>query len=221
MRPIPPLAVLVFLAAAALSAKTAYDLIGGRAMFPSWFVPAFVAGLAALVSYGGFVTLEIWRARETARPERNGWVLILLPLSFVCTSAVHQLYPFRPSVVRVYGGLDPVLQLNLTLTGAGFLAALSLALLYRSGLRERAILGLLILDLLLLVPNDACANPFNTWWIDTVGASPLMFVPNLYSSLFGIAALLGIRPRWNTAALAAACVGVTLLGLGHMTRVIW
>lgn len=215
------LAVLVFLAAAALSAKTAFDLTGDRERFPSWFVPAFVAGLAALVFYAAWTTLEIWRARATARPGENGWVLLLLPLSFVCTSAVHQFYPFRPSVVRVWGGLDPVLQLNLALTGAGFLAAVSLALLYRSGLRERAILGLLALDLLLLVPNDACANPFNGWWIDTVGASPLMFVPNLFASLFGIAALLGVHPRWNTAALAAACLGVTLLGLGHMTRVIW
>ena len=86
MRPIPPLAVLVFLAAAALSAKTAYDLIGGRAMFPSWFVPAFVAGLAALVSYGGFVTLEIWRARETARwPEAGLNSLALVLLSAVLT----------------------------------------------------------------------------------------------------------------------------------------
>ena len=221
MRRAAPLAALVFLAAAALSAKTASDLIDARAMFPSWVVPAFVVGLVGLVSYAAVVTLEIWRARAVARPGVNPWVLILLPLSFICTSAVHQFYPFRPSVVRVYGGLDPTLQLNLTLTGAGFVAALSLALLYRSGLRERAILGWLILDLLLLVPNDACANPFNTWWIDTVGASPLMFVPNLFASLFGIAALLGIRPRWNTAALAAACVGVTLLGLGHMTRVIW
>ncbi len=215
------LAVLVFLAAAALSVKTAIDLTGDRAMFPSWFVPAFVAGLAALVAYAAFVTLGIWRACATARLAENGLVWALLPLSFVCTSAVHQFYPFRPSVIQVWGGLDQVLRLNLTLTGAGFLAAVSLALLYRSGLRERAVLGLLILDLLLLVPNDACANPFNTWWIDAVGASPLMFVPVLYASLFGIAALLGVHPRWNTAALAAACLGVTLLGLGHMTRVIW
>lgn len=215
------LAVLIFLAAAALSGKTAFDLIGYRAMFPDWFVPAFVAGLAALVAYAAFVTVGIWRARGAARLAENGLVWTLLPLSFVCTSAVHQFYPFRPSVIQVWSGIDQVLRLNLLLTGVGFLAAVSLALLYRSGLRERAVLGLLVLDLLLLVPNDACANPFNTWWVDTVGASPLMFVPVLYASLFGIAALLGVHPRWNMAALAAACLGVTLLGLGHMTRVIW
>jgi hypothetical protein len=33
--------------------------------------------------------------------------------------------------------------------------------------------------------------------------------------------LLGVRPRWNLLALVGACAGVTLLGLGHMTRVIW
>jgi hypothetical protein len=224
MRRIASLTVAVFLVAAGLSAKTGLDLIRQRESFPFWFVPAFVAGLAALVGYAGFMTVRVWRARGAARPvdgPLSAAVWVLLPLSFVCTSAVHQFYPFRPSVAAVYGGLDTMLRFNLALTGLGFLAAAALAALYRSGRREAALLGLLGLDALLLVPNDACANPFNEWWIAAVGASPLMFVPNLYASLFAIATLLGVHPRWNTAALGAACLGVTLLGLGHMTRVIW
>jgi hypothetical protein len=218
------LAVAVFGAAALLSLKTGFDLLRRGDQFPSWFVPAFVAGLAVLIAYSGLVCCQIWRVRESAQPAAGTLgtaVWILLPLSFVCTSAVHQFYPFRLSVAAIWGGIDPVLRFNLGLTAFGFLAAAALAVLYRSDRRETALAGLLILDLLLLVPNDACANPFNTWWIAAVGASPLMFLPNLYASLFAVAALLGVRPRWNLAALAAACAGVLLLGLGHMTRLIW
>ncbi|HVR99947.1 MAG TPA: hypothetical protein VMW27_25200, partial [Thermoanaerobaculia bacterium] len=82
-------------------------------------------------------------------------------------------------------------------------------------------LGLMALGFLLLVPNDDCANPFNERWIATVGASPLMFLPNLYAGLFALAALYGVRPKLNLLALVGTCVGVTLLGWGHMTRVIW
>lgn len=224
MRRIVSLTLAVFLAAAGLSAWTGLDLLRRRGSFPAWFVPAFVAGLAALVGYAAFMTVRVWRVRAEARPAEDGASTVvwgLLPLSFVCTSAVHQFYPFRPSVVAVYGGLDSMLRFNLALTGLGFLAAAALAALYRSGRREAALLGLLALDILLLIPNDACANPFNEGWIATVGASPLMFVPNLYASLFAVAALLGVYPRWNTAVLGATCLGVLLLGLGHMTRLIW
>jgi hypothetical protein len=223
------LAVLVFAAAALLSAKAGYDLVLARSAFPAWFVPVFVAGLAALVAWAGWTAAGIWRARPTARPEggaRAVAVWLLLVLSFVCTSSVHQFHPFRWAGLAVYRALDPVLRWNLAVTLAGFLAAGALAVLYNAGgkatgRRGMALAGLLVLDLLLLVPNDACPNPFNTWWLATLGASPLMFVPNLYASLFGAGALLGVRPRWNLLALAGACLGVTLLGLGHMTRVIW
>lgn len=218
------LAVLVFAAAALLSAKAGYDLVLSREAFPAWFVPAFVAGLLGLVAWAGWTAAGIWKARGVARPEggaRAAAVWSLLVLSFVCTSSVHQFHPFRLAL-EAYGAVDPVLRWNLAVTLGGFLAAGALAFLYNAaGRRGAALAGLFVLDLLLLVPNDACPNPFNAWWLAAVGASPLMFVPNLYASLFGAGALLGIRPRWNLLALAGACLGVTLLGLGHMTRVIW
>jgi hypothetical protein len=213
---------VVFAAAAVLSVKTGFDLLAAREAFPSWFVPVFVAGLAALISYAAWTLLELRTAASQPLGGRVGIaVWLLLPLSFVCTSAVHQFYPFRPSVAAVYGELDSMLRFNLALAAFGFLAAAGLGALYLSGQRERAIVGLFVLDLLLLIPNDACWNPFNEWWIARLGGSPLMFVPNLYVSLFAVAALRGVRPRLNVAAVAAACLGVTLLGLGHMTRLIW
>ncbi|HEX7186474.1 MAG TPA: hypothetical protein VF756_31930 [Thermoanaerobaculia bacterium] len=217
-------AVVVFLAAAVLSMKTGWDLAHRAGLFPSWFVPCFVAGLAVLLGCAAWVTSQIWQVRGSARPATGSLataVWLLLPLSFICTSAVHQLCPFRPDVVEAWRSVGPVLRFNFTLTLVGFLAVAALGLLYRSGRRGLALVGLMVLALALLVPNDDCPNPFNEWWLATIGASPLMFVPNLYASLFALAALLGVRPRWSVAALAATCFATLLLGLGHMTRVIW
>jgi len=218
------LAVVVFVAAALLSLKTAVDLMPRRDVFPSWFVPFFVAGLAGLVLCAAGVTSGIWRARRFARPAAGalgGTVWLLLALSFVATSTVHQLHPFRSLSGEAFLQLDPVLRFNLVLTGIGFVAVVGLGVLYQGGRGAGALAGLFILDLLLLVPNDACANPFNTWWIAHVGASPLMFIPNLYASLFGAGALVGVHPRWNLFCLIAACAGVALLGLGHSTHFLW
>ena len=218
------LAIVVFAAAALLSIQTATDLIPRRDAFPPWFVPLFVTGLGGLVLCAAWVTSGIWRARRYARPAAGalgGTVWILLVLSFVATSTVHQLYPFRTLSSADFLQLDPVLRFNLIVTGAGFVAAAGLGVLYQGGRREAALVGLFLLGLLLLVPNDACANPFNIWWIARVGASPLMFVPNLYASLFGAGVLLRVHPRWNLFCLMAACLGVALLGLGHSTHVLW
>jgi hypothetical protein len=224
VRRIAVLAVAVCAVAALLSARTLADLIPRSRAFPSWFVPLFGVGLAGLVLCAVWVTRGIWQGRHVARPASGGLagaVWVLLVLSFVATSSVHQLYPFRPLALEDFLGIDPMLRFNLVVTGLGFVAAALLAILYLTGRREAALLGLFVLDLLLLIPNDSCPNPFNETWIAWLGASPLMFVPNLYASLFGAGALLGVRPRWNLLCLAAACVGVALLGLGHATRVIW
>lgn len=217
-------AAVLFATAATLTAKTAWDLLPRARSFPSWFVPAFVAGTAVLALAAGMATLGVWRARRSARPADGRLAVLvwtLLPLSFICTSTVHQLYPFRLSAPQAFREVGPVLGFNLALTGIGFLAASALAVLYRSGRREQALLGLMALGFVLLVPNDNCPNPFNETWIAAVGASPLMFLPNLYASLFGLGALLGYRPRWSALALAGTCVAVALLGIGHSAKIIW
>ena len=218
------MAPLLFLAVAVLSLKTVWDLVPRAGSFPDWFVPTFAAGVTVLVTVAGSTALGLWRARDFARPAGGRWALavwVLLVLSFVCTSSVHQFHPFRLAPAAAYEGISPVLHFNLVVTGVSFLAAVGLGVLYARQRRGVALAGLVMLGLVLLVPNDDCANPFNDWWLATVGASPLMFLPNLYAILFGMAALMGVRPRFHLLALAATCAGVTLLGLGHMTRVIW
>lgn len=217
------LAAVLFATAATLTAKTAWDLLPRAESFPFWFVPAFVAGTAVLALAAGLVTLGIWRNRRSAPADGRlaALVWILLPLSFVCTSTVHQLYPFRLSAPEAFREVGPMLGFNLALTGIGFLAAAALAVLYRSGRRQEALLGLMMLGFVLLVPNDNCPNPFNETWLATLGASPLMFLPNIYASLFGLGALLGYQPRWSALALAGTCVAVALLGIGHSAQIIW
>lgn len=226
MKKIGNAALVLFAAAALLSVKAAFDLIAGARAFPAWFVPSFVAGLAVLIGAAGAQAVGTWRAasRGGLRPaggRRAAVLWVLLALSFVCTSSVHQLYPFRPAPLAAYRGISPVLAFNLTLTALALAATVALGLLYRSGRREPALLGLVALGFVLLIPNDDCRNPFNEWWIAALGASPLMFVPNLYAIVFGLGALLGVRPRQGTLAVAGVCLGTALLGLGHMTRAIW
>ncbi|HYN21102.1 MAG TPA: hypothetical protein VE078_09090 [Thermoanaerobaculia bacterium] len=203
------LAAVLFAAAATLTAKTAWDLAFRAGSFPSWFVPGFTAGVITLVLAAGWITLGIWKRRHTAKPAGGSMaaaVWILLPLSFVCTSTVHQLYPFRPSLAEAFRQVGPALGFNLVLTGVGFLAALLLGLIYRSGRRDAALLGLMILGFLLLVPNDDCPNPFNESWLAT---------------LFALSALLGYKLRLSVLALAGTCVAVALLGIGHSLGIIW
>lgn len=217
-------AAVLFAAAAMLTAKTAWDLLPRARSFPSWFVPLFIAGVAGLAAVAGLFTYGVWRRRGSARPSGGplaATVWVLLAASFVCTSSVHQFYPFRPSVLAALRGISPVLGFNVVLTGLAFVAAAVLGLVYRAGRREAALAGLLALGFLVLMPNDDCPNPFNETWLAAVGASPLMFLPNVYAVLFALATLLGVRPRLGVLALAGTCAAVTLLGLGHMTRVIW
>jgi hypothetical protein len=220
------LAVVLYAVAALLTVKTAWDLYPYRRMFPGWFVPAFAFGTCVLVGYGGWVA---WRLRSapagpgSGTPARSGAIWLLFAASFVCTTGVHSFLPFRPVALRGYAELAdyPVLVINFALALVGLASAVVLWRVHRSGRTGTALLGVVLLGFLMLVPNDTCANPFNSWWLRTLGASPLMYVPNMYAGLFAVAALEGVDRRLNTAALAAVCVSTALLGLGHMSRVIW
>jgi hypothetical protein len=218
------LSITVFAAASALSIKCSADLIMAAGRFPGWFVPAFVVGIAALLSYGLFMMLGLWNQRrsvEWAGGANAVVIWVLIPLLFICTSAVHAFYPFRPVPLSALLSANPVLQLNFGLTAFGLLVSIFCGVLYALGRRQAAVGLLLGLGVLLLIPNDACNNPFNEWWIARLGASPLMFVPNMFAIIFAVAALTGVYKRINTLALAAVGISVALLGLGHMSRVIW
>src|SRR5262249_35309681 len=98
---------------------------------------------------------------------------------------------------------------------------LGLAVIYLLVRAEWSVPGLLVLGLLLIIPNDQCVNVFNNIWTKNVGASPLMYVPNMFIIIHGAASLVGIRRRIQRACSGVLSMAALALGIGHMTRVVW
>ena len=220
------LAIALWVAASSLTIKADWDLVHYRTKFPGWFVPVFVLLTGVLVAWSGFVCWRIQRQDSPAiRPEgrRVSLICLALGVSFVCTCSMHAFYPFRPPPLDFILVLshNPVWAANFVLPLFGAAFALALWWLLRLGKPGTALVGLTLLGLLLLVPNDQCRNPFNTWWLRTIGASPLMFVPNMFAALLAMAALMDVHRRLSTTLLLVVCVLTLLLGVGHMTRLVW
>lgn len=207
-----------------LAIKTALDLWPHRAEFPAWFVPVFALGMVVLAALSVYMTSSLWRAPEQTMPRSGPPAYLtwgLLALSFVAVSAVHGFCPFQRDVMRLLQSVSPVLRLNYAIAAAGLLTTIGLGVLYLSGRPWGALVGLVICGLIWLMPNDDCRNAFNLWWLKVVGASPLMYVPNLYAILFGACGLLGIHTGLNLLLVAGIVAGALLLGLGHQTRLLW
>jgi len=208
---------------------TGIDFISYREAFPVWFTPVFLVGIIALVA---MISLYVkWLLRgsqlQTPEPSRVGFLWVLLPISFLCTSSVHRFYPFRLDVAECWmtGNegipLSIVVKFNFVLTAIGLGLTVVLAAVYVFGRQRIAILGVLVLAAVLLVPNDDCGNAFNARWIRYVGASPLMFIPNVLVILLTVSACLGIRPKFASFATVSICLSTLVLGIGHMSGIIW
>lgn len=225
-----PLRTLVLLLLALnclISAITGLNFLNARENFPSWFWPVFLLGIVLLICIICFYIWQLPRTLElNKRPTRYeaGLIWLLLVLSVICTSALHQFAPFRPDVIMFWPEIPAqfnLLKYNFILTAGSFLIIVVLAVLYSLNRRSQAVTGLVILAGIMLVPNDNCPNDFNLPWIQWVGASPLMFMPNSIVLLIGYCGLHGIWPRVGILLIAGINAGVFLVGLGHLTRVIW
>lgn|GEM_PF-3157550 len=225
-----PLRTLVLLLLALnclISVITGLNFLNARENFPSWFGPAFLLGIVLLICIICFYIWQLPRTLELNKcPTRceAGLIWLLLVLSVICTSALHQFYPFRPGVIMFWPEIPAQfnnLKYNFILTAGSFLIIVVLAVLYCLKRRSQAVTGLAILAAIMLVPNDNCPNDFNLPWIQWAGASPLMFMPNSVVLLIGYCGLHGIWPRVGILLMSAINVCVFLLGLGHLTRVIW
>ena len=223
--PMKMLLLMVFVSACALSIKAAYDLTKYSVIFPAWFVPSFIMAITGLITLGLYFILQTLKIKGYAsllagRPASFLWAPMLL--SFLCTTSVHGFYPFHAKVLLTLPAIDPVMKINYALGMVGLLAASALAFVYVFGqMKQPAMLGLMLISLFLLIPNDNCANPFNYWWIETIGASPLMYVPNMYAALFVTCGLHGIHPKAVGFLTTSICIGSLLLGIGHQLGIIW
>ncbi|MFB0555984.1 MAG: hypothetical protein ACETWQ_21980 [Phycisphaerae bacterium] len=220
--------VLLFLAVNLfISVMTGWNFLGVRGNFPSWFGPVFLVAIGLLICIICFYIWQLPRTLELVKPPAGyqaSLIWVLLVLSVICTSALHQFAPFRPDMIMVWPEIPPhlnILKYNFILTAGSLFIVLVLAVMYWLGRRSQAVTGLVILAIIMLVPNDNCSNDFNLPWMQWVGASPLMFMPNSVALLIGYLGLHGIWPRVGILLMAGINVGVLLLGLGHLTRLIW
>ena len=206
---------------------TLWTVHQARAQFPPWFRPVFFIGMILFLALIGFYLWVIHRPTPITSSDRGAgtkWIWLLAILSVICTSSLHGFAPFRPDIFREWSQLPSSLKFikyNYILTGLGLLAVTALALLHLRGCRQLASAGLLVLAGVMLLPNDDCTNAFNRPWIARLGASPLGSLANSVVLLIGYCGLQGIRPRLSAGLMGIVNAGVLLLGLGHMTQLIW
>jgi hypothetical protein len=220
--------VLLFLAMNLfISVMTAWNFLVVRGNFPSWFGPVFLVAIGLFICIICFYIWQLPRTLELVKPPAGyqvSLIWILLVLSVICTSALHQFAPFRLDAIRIWPEIPPrlnMLKYNFILTAGSLLVVLVLAVLYCFGRRSQALTGLVILSIIMLVPNDNCPNDFNLPWMQWTGGSPLMFMPNSVVLLIGYLGLHGIWPRLGIFLMAGINIGVLFLGLGHLTKIIW
>jgi hypothetical protein len=220
--------VLLFLSLNLLiSTIMGLNFLSASENFPSWFGPTFLVAVGLLICIICFYIWQLPPTLELVKPPTGYeacliWILLLL--SVICTSALHKFFPFRPAVIMYWPEIPPrlnILKYNFILTAGSLLVLLVLAVFYSLGRRSQAVTGLVILVAIMLVPNDNCGNYFNLPWIKWIGASPLMFMPNSVVVLIGYCGLHGIWPRVGIFLMAAINACVFLLGLGHLTRIVW
>ena len=209
------LAVLVV----GLSARCLWDVCHAE-RFPAWFAPAFSA--AVVVGTFWVLIYALQSGGITSPPSRRVQVATwpLLALSFICTTSLHSFFPFRLRVAFFWERY-PGLHLNIILAGAGFTIVLLLAGVHALGKHRIANATMVLLTPLLLIPNDDCRNGFNIWWIDTIGASPLMYIPNVLAVILASSLLRGRDPRHGLFLLVSICAAVLLLGMSHRLSIVW
>lgn len=209
--------------ALALSVKCAFDVAERRAAFPEWFAPLFGIGIGVLVLLATATAIELasLAPREPLGGVRARLVWLGLVVGVPCTCSVHAGYPFRLELGVAWEYATGAMRINYVLAFVALAGILVAAWLDSRG-RRGAVLGLLALVAwACLVPNDDCPNPFNAWWIDALGASPLMFVPNVLAIGCATAALRGFSPGRNLLTLWAIAATSLALGLGHRFEWIW
>jgi len=196
-----------------VSLYTAIGFLLLRSHIPLWFIPCFLLMICFMVASAA----AYWRMlAEGIVPKRAAskneaallWAFILL--SVPCSSALHQFAPFSiflypellSDLAELWRQIPAILLFNFFLTLFFLVFIVVLRVVYLFGGRHAAVKGLILLATVMIIPNDNCNNDFNQPWLQVIGASPIMFVPNSLLLLVGCCGLYGIRPRIGIAIMA-------------------
>lgn len=214
------------------SLYTAIGFLLLRSHIPLWFIPCFLLMIGFMVASAA----AYWRMlaegsvhdRAVSKNEEALlWALMLL--SVPCSSALHQFAPFSiflyPELLsdlsELWRQIPPILLFNFSLTLFFLVFIIVLRVVYLFGGRQAAVKGLILLAAFMIIPNDNCNNDFNQPWLQVIGVSPIMFVPNSLLLLVGCCGLYGVKPRRCIVIMAIINGVILLIGLGHITRLIW
>ncbi|MDT7833307.1 hypothetical protein RQM59_13010 [Flavobacteriaceae bacterium S356] len=181
--------------------------------FPTFFNILFFAGAGITILLSGMYLKWIFK-QKLITPISGKWVLIFwlaIPLSVICVSPVC----YSGNIFIAAYPASAVIRISL------LVLPIIAAMLYYNNKKEAAIFLLLMMSLLLLIPNDKCRNPFNYWWIQKVGASPLTYLPTMFVILFSIGGLYGKNKYLTTVIIYGLCAGALFLAMGHRIKLLW
>lgn len=208
-----------FIIANLLWIKALYDIATANKIwpefsFPGFFIPLFILGAITTIVLSGICLKQIWQKKEGISPLSGRWTFFIwlaIPISVICTSPVC----YVGSIFIAPYLISAIIRLGLLVMPiiAGFL--------YYKGKKEVSILMLLISSFLLLIPNDKCYNPFNYWWIDNIGASPLTYLPTMLVILFGITGLYGKNKYLIITIVYGLSLAALFIAIGHRIRLLW
>lgn len=190
-----------------------YSEIRPSFSFPQLFNILFVLGALGVLALS-IIYLKYIYNQPNRTPISGTWAYIFwlaIPVSVICVSPVC----YRENIFIAAYPVSAVIRIGLLV-----LPVLA-AMLYYNNKKEPAIFLLLLMSFALLIPNDKCRNPFNYWWIQKVGASPLTYLPTMFVILFGIGGLYGKNKYLTTLIIYGMCAGALFLAIGHRIRFLW
>lgn len=190
-----------------------YSSIRPSFSFPTFFTILFFLGALAMITLSILYIRGILK-NSISQPLSGPWALILwlsIPISVICVSPVC----YDGNIFIAAYPTSAVLRISL------LVMPVVAGMFYYNNRKELAIFLMLIMGFLLLIPNDKCRNPFNYWWIQKVGASPLTYLPTLFVTLFVICGLYGRNKYLTTLIVYGLCASALFLAIGHRIRLLW
>ncbi len=208
-----------FIVANLLWVKALFDLNGVQDVrpnfrFPAFFLPLFLFGAITALCLSAYCLKDIWKSNQNIKPKSGRSTLLLwlaIPISVLCTMPVCY-------VGTIF--ISPFL-INTIIRWGLLIIPIIACLLYFKDKKEIGILILLCLSFLLLTSSCKCYNPFNYWWVDNVGASPLEFLPTMFVMLFAITGFYGMNKYLITAIVYVLSAGALFIAIGHQTKLLW